>query len=118
MPQWLVDMHMHDLKIRVSPSQLAWLREQALAQRRTINGTLLVLINAAMADAPLMIFIHQVQLFDQPATYAVTLGESGDDEFVSPDRDEAFDHAFKRLKDLGLPRNAIRFVVIPRRENS
>jgi hypothetical protein len=102
-------MQTHDLKVRVTPAQKAWLDYQAVTENRTLNASVLALIDAAMRDCPLEIYVHEVAVFGLPTFFNVSIGEFGDDLIKTEDRKEAIAFARKTLRELGLPRDALKF---------
>jgi hypothetical protein len=96
--------------IRVTRAQRAWLEYTATANQRTQAGQVRHLIEEAMREDPLRVFVHHYKAKDGDTRYSVTIGKFGRDLLDVPSRAVAIEFATEKAIELELGRDAVAFL--------
>nr|WP_295981192.1 hypothetical protein [uncultured Agrobacterium sp.] len=98
------------ISVRLSPAEGAWLSLRKKENRSSVNVEIVNIVRAAMSVDPLTIFVHECSAPGE-TFFTTSIGKYGDDFYEGSDRAAAFAAARAKAKELGLPRDAIRFTV-------
>lgn len=98
------------ISVRLSRAEGAWLSLRKKENRSSVNVEIVNAVRAAMSADPLTIFIHECSTPGE-TFFTASVGKHGDDFYEGPDKAAAFAAARAKAKELGLPRDAIRFVM-------
>lgn len=104
------------LIMRTPPDVNAWLKSRASDNGRSITAEFIQIMRTMMCAEPLFAVVRHCRFGDEEF-FTAAIGESTDDFYQGPSKEEAFVAARAKLKELGFERAAIEFRTETDKEN-